>query len=147
MGEWMDHWDWWGDSTKVWRYWPVPVSFVFHHTLYYLLKKAIVRRVFDPIVRKQKNGEYMHTSNGYNAASGPNELQSTKGEGVKRLSDADVSNISAKYGFCSNSGDEAINFKIVMYLQTQALILLLHYVRSVCQPSLHVPDASPQFVY
>ncbi len=106
MGEyaWLDHWDWW-DSTKVWRYWLVPVSCVFHHTLYYLLKKALVRKVCDPIVRKQSrsvtanghmNGEYK--SNGYNAAR-PNGLQSTKGEGVKRLSDADVSDITAKYEF------------------------------------------------
>ncbi len=105
MGEWTDHWDWW-DSTKIWRYWLVPVSCVFHHTLYYLLKKYLVRKVCDPIVRKQSrsvttndytNGEYK--SNGHNAAR-PNELQSTKGEGVKRLSDADVSDISAKYDAC-----------------------------------------------
>ncbi len=37
----------------VWRHWLVPVSCVFYHGLYFLLRRFIVRGVCDPILREQ----------------------------------------------------------------------------------------------
>lgn len=92
---WPRYWDPW-DCTKVWRYWLAPVGCIFHHTLYYVLKNYLVRRVCDPIYVYRRQIPHA-ASNGVGPPNGNACKPQTCSTGVKGLSEADVSDIALKY--------------------------------------------------
>ncbi len=94
-----------GSTTSVWRHWLVLVGVVFYHGLYFLLQRHVVRKLCDPILRKQASlhgkpaaDDHLPYSNGAiaNGTGGEVNYGARESEQKRVLSEGDVADIAGK---------------------------------------------------